>query len=69
MSVVNIENLRTSNFELYRSLVSEVLEMADEDMISAYVSAEYELEDIKDAVKHIEENKCTGKVLIRVLDD
>lgn len=69
MSVVNIEGLRTSNFELYRSLVNQVLEIADEEMITAYISAEYELEDITGAVKYIEEKKCTGKVLIKVLDD
>lgn len=68
LSVVNIEGLRTCNFDMYRSLVSETLDMADQGMISAYVSEQFNLTDIDKAIKFIEDNKCTGKVLIKVSD-
>ncbi|GLV41955.1 hypothetical protein CBL_00417 [Carabus blaptoides fortunei] len=68
LSVVNIEGMRKCNFDLYRNLVSETLDMADQGMISAYVSEQFNLVDIDKAIKFIEDNKCTGKVLIKVSD-
>lgn len=64
--MISLEALRNQNVELYRSIVDDVLELANQNIIGAHVSAVYELKNVNDAVKYIEDRKCTGKVLIEM---
>lgn len=69
MSIISLQSLREQNLELYRNIVSDTLELADEGVIGAHVSAVYTLENINKAIEYINAKKCTGKVLIEIGDD
>lgn len=69
MSIVNLHSLRNQDFDLYRSVVTDTLDFADEDVINAHISATFTLDKINDAVEYIISKKCTGKVLIEVEED
>lgn len=69
LSIVSLHNLRNQDPELYRSIVSETLDLADEDVISAHISAVFTLENVNDAIEYITSKKCTGKVLIEIEED
>lgn len=69
LTVVNVETLRITNNEYFRQLVQDTLDMADQSLISAHVSKTFGLKDINEAIKFIEERKCTGKVVIDMDDD
>lgn len=68
-TVVNVESLRSSNNEYFRQLVQDTLDMADQSLISAHISKTFRLKDVNNAVKFIEERKCTGKVVIDMNED
>lgn len=54
---------------MYRNVVADTLDLADENVIGAYISAVYTLKSINDAIEYINAKKCTGKVLIEIEDD
>lgn len=49
--------------------MADALELADEGVIGAYVSAVYSLGKVNDAIEYINAKKCTGKVLIEIDED
>lgn len=51
---------------MYKTVVGDTLELANEGMISAHISAKFNLDKINDAIKFIEDKKCTGKILIHI---
>lgn len=53
---------------MYKTVVGDTLELANEGMINAHISAKFNMEKINDAIKFIEEKKCTGKILIHIDD-
>ncbi|CAG9760820.1 unnamed protein product [Ceutorhynchus assimilis] len=65
-SIVSLKALRTQNRNLYKTLVNDTLELANEDLIGAHISAEFSLDKINEALKFIDDRKCTGKILIKV---
>ncbi|XP_030766611.1 quinone oxidoreductase-like protein 2 [Sitophilus oryzae] len=67
-SIVSLKILRTQNKHLYKTIVNDTLELANESLIGAHISAEFSLDKINDAIKFIEDKKCTGKVLIKIDD-
>lgn len=67
-TIVSLKALRSQNRHLYKTLVNDTLELANEELIGAYISAEFDLDKINDAVKFIDEKKCTGKILIKIDD-
>lgn len=64
-----MEGLRLTNNDYYRQLVQDTLDMADQSLINAHVSAKFSLKDILKAVQFIEQKKCTGKVVIDMTED
>lgn len=66
LTMVSLTALRTQNVELYRSIIEDVLELANQGIIGAHISATFDLPAINDAIKYIEDKKCTGKVLIEM---
>lgn len=69
LSIISLQSLRGQNPELYRNIVADTLELADEGVIGAHVSAVYTLENINNAIEYINAKKCTGKVLIEIDED
>lgn len=67
-TIISLKLLRQQNKNLYKTVVSDTLEMANEGVISAHVSANFQLKDVNKAIEFINQKKCTGKVLI-TLDD
>ncbi|KAH1009803.1 quinone oxidoreductase-like protein 2 homolog [Dendroctonus ponderosae] len=65
-TIVSLKALRAQNRHLYKTVVNDTLELANESLIAAHISAEFSLEKINDALQFIEDRKCTGKVLIKV---
>ncbi|KAG5878994.1 hypothetical protein JTB14_026798 [Gonioctena quinquepunctata] len=66
LTIVSLKELRRQNKHLYKTVVEDTLELANEGLISAHISAKFSLSQINDAIKFIEDKKCTGKVLIHV---
>ncbi|CAH1155931.1 unnamed protein product [Phaedon cochleariae] len=66
LTIVSLKELRRQNKHLYKTIVEDTLELANEGLISAHVSAKFTLSQINDAIKFIEDKKCTGKVLIHI---
>lgn len=64
--MVSLHALRVQNPELYRVMVNDTLELADQGMIGAHISAIFDLHNINVAIKYIEDKKCTGKVVIEM---
>lgn len=69
LSVVSLCSLREQDLELYRDVVSDTLDLADEGVIGAHISAVFTLEKVNEAIEYINGKKCTGKVLIEVEED
>ncbi|XP_050308492.1 quinone oxidoreductase-like protein 2 [Anthonomus grandis grandis] len=67
-SIVSLKHLRRQNKNLYRTVVSDTLELANESLIGAHISAKFQLDKINEALKFIEHLKCTGKILIKMDD-
>lgn len=64
--MLSLHALRKQNLELYRSIINDTLELANQNIIGAHVSAVFDLANINEAIKYIEDKKCTGKVLIEM---
>lgn len=68
LTMVNFKHLRKTNPSYFRLLVQDTVDMADQGLIKPHISAKYSLKDVNEAVKFIEEKKCTGKVVINVCE-
>ncbi|XP_035214698.1 quinone oxidoreductase-like protein 2 homolog [Stegodyphus dumicola] len=53
--------------ETYRSTVQEVIDMYLEDFIDPHIAAHFKLKDVNDAIKHVEEGKSAGKVILDIV--
>lgn len=49
--------------------MADTLDLADQSLISAHISKTFRLSHVNDAIKFIEERKCTGKVVIDMNED
>ncbi|KAJ8959855.1 hypothetical protein NQ318_011588 [Aromia moschata] len=67
-TILSLKELQKQNRHLYKTVVSDTLELANEGLIAAHVSANFNLNEINEAVQFIEDKKCTGKVLIKIDD-
>ncbi|KAF7270005.1 hypothetical protein GWI33_016994 [Rhynchophorus ferrugineus] len=65
-TIVSLKALRSQNKHMYKTIVNDTLELANESLIGAHISAEFTLDKINDAIKFIEDKKCTGKILIKI---
>lgn len=63
---VDLSKYRKTDVEFYRQLVSETLSLCEDEIISAYVSGTFKLDEINKAIDFINKKKCTGKVLIDI---
>ncbi|XP_055947520.1 quinone oxidoreductase-like protein 2 homolog [Argiope bruennichi] len=52
--------------ETYRSTVQEVIDMYLDEFIDPHVAEQFKLKDVNDAIKHVEERKSAGKVILDV---
>lgn len=68
LSIVSLHALRAQDPQLYKSIVNDTLELANEGVIGAHISAQFNLKNVNDAIEYIKAKKCTGKVLIDVDD-
>lgn len=66
VTIVSLKELRRHNLHMYKTVVGDTLELANEGMISAHISAKFNLDKINDAIKFIKDKKCTGKILIHI---
>jgi len=67
-TIVSLKALRSQSRHLYKTLVNDTLELANENLIGAHISAEFPLAKINEALQFIDDKKCTGKILIKVDD-
>lgn len=68
LSIVSLHSLRQQDKQLYKNTVGDTLELANEGVISAHISATFDLKKVNDAIEYIQAKKCTGKVLIEMDD-
>lgn len=66
-SIVDLCHLRIQDPSLYRQVILDTLELADQGVLRPHVCSEYKLEQIDEAMKFIESKKSTGKVLIDMI--
>lgn len=64
--MVSLHKLRDQDFQSYRQIVTDTLELASKEVITSHISAKYELKDVNEAISYINAKKCTGKVVIEV---
>lgn len=67
LTVLDLLEIKKRDVNAYRCTVNDVLDLADQGLISAHVSGSFTFAEINNAVKFIEEHKSTGKVLISML--
>lgn len=48
----------------HRKTIEDVISLAEQELICPHVSKEFDLEDVNDALKYLEDAKCTGKVVL-----
>ncbi|KFM65937.1 Quinone oxidoreductase-like protein 2, partial [Stegodyphus mimosarum] len=53
--------------ETYRSTVQEIIDMYLEDFIDPHIAEHFKLKDVNDAIKHVEERKSAGKVILDIV--
>lgn len=61
---LDLHKVQETDKDFYRQIVTDTLALSEEDLITPYVSKTFGLGDVNEAVKFIQEKKCTGKVLI-----
>jgi NADPH2:quinone reductase len=49
-----------------RQAVADVIDMCEQGLISPHISAEFDLEEINEAFKFLNERKSTGKVVLEL---
>ncbi|KAK6635044.1 hypothetical protein RUM44_000293 [Polyplax serrata] len=57
---------RINDFDTYKSCVEDVIDMAEQELISPHVSEEFELQNVNSAFEYLLDAKCTGKVVVKV---
>ncbi|KAF5272099.1 hypothetical protein FQA39_LY01182 [Lamprigera yunnana] len=67
LTVLDLLQIKKSDPDAFRCTVNDVLDLADQGLISAFISKEFSFEDINKAIKFIEDHKSTGNVLISML--
>lgn len=65
-TILSLKELRRQNKHLYKTVVGDTLELANQGDVGAHISAKFTLTEINEAIKFIEDKKCTGKVLIHI---
>lgn len=60
---------RETDVDFYRQIITETLELCEDDLISAYISGTFKLTELDKAIEFIEKKKFTGKVLIEIRDE
>lgn len=64
IKLVDLAAYRINDLDLYRQIIQDTLELCEEEIISPYISQNFSLNAVNDAVNFIKEKKCTGKILI-----
>ncbi|KAF5300250.1 hypothetical protein FQR65_LT09204 [Abscondita terminalis] len=67
VTVLDLLQMKKQDTNAYRCTVNDVLDLADQGLITAHVSASFNFKDINKGIEYIEEHKATGKVLICML--
>lgn len=63
---VSLTHYREADNALYRGIVSEVIQMAEEKYIEPHVSATFSLQEVNKAFDYMLERKSTGKVILKM---
>lgn len=66
---VDLYKYRETDVEFYRQIITETLELCEDDLISAFISGTFKLSELEKAIDFIENKKFTGKVLIEIRDE
>lgn len=66
---VDLYKYRETDVDFYRQIITETLELCEDDLISAYISGTFKLTELDKAIEFIEKKKFTGKVLIEIRDE
>lgn len=71
IKIIDLSEYRINDLDLYRQTIQDTLSLCEEEIISPYISRNFSLNAVNDAVKFIKEKKCTGKILIdlKISDD
>lgn len=63
---VSLDQYRKKKFDVYRDAITEVIEMADEKLITPYKAKHYSLESVNDALESLKDPKVIGKYVIDI---
>lgn len=64
ITLVELSEYRVNDLGLYRQIIQDTLSLCEEEIVMPYISRNFSLSGVNDAVKFIKEKKCTGKILI-----
>ncbi|XP_069674554.1 quinone oxidoreductase-like protein 2 homolog [Periplaneta americana] len=66
---VSLRNYRRSNHDVYRQIIQDAIDMADQKLINPVVAKEFSLEKVNEAMQYVLDKKSTGKVIIKMKQD
>lgn len=61
---VDLSELRTTNFSLYRQIVMDTFILCEEKIILPCITCNFKLDEVNTAIDMIKRKKCTGRILI-----
>ncbi|KAG8303423.1 hypothetical protein J6590_010460 [Homalodisca vitripennis] len=66
ITAVTLNHYRQNDLPVYRQVMSDVIELCEQNLISPYVSKAFDLEHINEAVQLLQQDKIIGKVLVKL---
>ncbi|PSN33191.1 Quinone oxidoreductase-like protein 2 [Blattella germanica] len=66
---VSLRNYRAANHKVYRQVVQDAIDMADQGLVHPVIAKQFPLDKINDAMQYISDGKATGKVIISMKND
>lgn len=63
---VSLSHYRSMANQVYRDTVQEVIDMYNDQYIEPHISTTFDLDEVNEAFKYIEDRKSTGKVVLNI---
>ncbi|XP_066992736.2 quinone oxidoreductase-like protein 2 homolog isoform X2 [Anabrus simplex] len=63
---VSLRNYLINDPDVYRQAVQDALDMCEQELISPYISKEFDLEHVNEAFQHIKDVVSVGKIVVNI---
>uniref|UniRef100_A0A1B6LH94 Enoyl reductase (ER) domain-containing protein n=1 Tax=Graphocephala atropunctata TaxID=36148 RepID=A0A1B6LH94_9HEMI len=66
LTAVTLNHYRQHDLPVYRQVVSDVIELCEQSLISPHVSQTFDLEHVNEAVQLLQQDQIIGKILVKL---